>query len=74
MSKNVKIIFGAATLGGFDKDAKQEVMDILTKNNVKDLDTAYIYVKPTPSPVNLQSSYGSWLMWNRMEVKKPWEH
>ncbi len=61
MSKNVKIIFGAATLGNIDKytssnpesktkDTEQEVLDILTKYNVKDLDTAYIYVKPTPSP------------------------
>lgn len=61
MSKNVKIIFGTATLGNFDKytnsnpeskpeSTKQEVLDILTKYNMKDLDTAYSYVRLTPSP------------------------
>lgn len=65
MSKNVKVIFGTATLGNFDKYtnsnpeskpkySKQEVLDILTKYSVKDLDTAYSYVRLTLSPTYLQ--------------------
>ena len=56
MSKNVKIIFGAATMGNIGKYTKsdsepkpsgskgQEFLDVLVKYNVKDLDTAYSYV------------------------------
>ncbi len=84
MSKNVKVIFGSATLGNIgkytsgspeseNKNTGQEVLDILTKHNVKDLDTAYIYVRPGCSPLCSPLSLDSWLMHNRMAVKRPLE-
>ncbi len=62
MSKSVITIFGAATLGNIEKhtnsdatpqpnSAKEQVLAILDKYNVKDLDTAYSYVCLTHSPV-----------------------
>lgn len=58
MSKNIKIIFGAAPFGGWTAEQNQGYLDILTRHNVVDIDTAYIYVCPRPAPPLLELRFG----------------
>lgn len=41
---HVKVLFGAASFGSLPTETSQEFLDLLKKHNVKDLDTAYLYV------------------------------
>ena len=46
----VKILFGTYFFGSQSKEASQEFLNILKAHNVKDLDTAYRYVRPGAIP------------------------
>ena len=51
MSKSpIKIIFGAGSFGRQGKDGSRRLLDILEEHNVKDLDTAYLYVRASNRP------------------------
>lgn len=44
MESHVKVLFGTAAFGSLPTESSQEFLDLLKKHNVKDLDTAYLYV------------------------------
>ena len=44
MESHVKILFGTASFGKLPTESGQEFLDLLKKHNVKDLDTAHLYV------------------------------
>ena len=41
---HVKVLFGTASFGSVPMETSQEFLDILKKHQVKDLDTAHLYV------------------------------
>ena len=41
---HVKVLFGTAAFGSLPTEIGQDFLDILKKHNVKDLDTAHLYV------------------------------
>ena len=41
---HVKILFGTAGFGSLPTETGQEFLDLLKAHNVKDLDTAHLYV------------------------------
>ncbi|KAK9358161.1 NADP-dependent oxidoreductase domain-containing protein [Lipomyces starkeyi] len=43
MANEVKIIFGAANFEQFSEDTRREILAVLENNNVKEIDTAYLY-------------------------------
>ena len=44
-----KILFGTASFGSLPLEVSQEFLDLLKKHNVKDLDTAHLYVRKVAS-------------------------
>ncbi len=42
----VKIVWGAGGLGQYPLETGQKFLEILEKNDIKDIDTAFIYVRP----------------------------
>ena len=48
---NVKVLFGTYWFGSLPRDARQEFLDILKAHNVKDLDTAFEYVRRAGSSI-----------------------
>ena len=42
---HVKVLFGTASFGSLPTETSQEFLDLLKKHNVKDLDTAHLYVR-----------------------------
>jgi hypothetical protein len=49
---SVKIIFGAGGFGRHGKDGSAQFLEILEKHNIKDLDTAALYVSTLGSGTN----------------------
>lgn len=40
----LKLIFGTFPISQFPEEQRQQYLDVLEKNGVKQLDTAYVYV------------------------------
>ncbi|KAI9815236.1 MAG: hypothetical protein M1827_002716 [Pycnora praestabilis] len=43
MTKPIKILFGTAAIASYSVERQKEFLQVLERNNVKDLDTAYLY-------------------------------
>jgi hypothetical protein len=45
MANQVKLIFGAAFIASLSDETRQEFLDVLENNSVKEIDTARLYVR-----------------------------
>lgn len=56
MESHVRVLFGTYSFGRWPSERGQEFLDLLKKHNIKDLDTAYLYVSKGTSLKTKDSS------------------